>query len=145
MTDEESKDKVYIFLDLSDCKNVPNPVPGDKIELKVQLILRIYLAMLHDTACFSESAPATEASFIVQDLNTNQPKISVANSCVLSGRYKDTLGSQIFLEESTTGQRTSDSELQGVFPQIIGITDKAIVLKEVTEVKGTTKPAATSQ
>lgn len=65
----------------------------------------------------------------MQGLDTNQPEAVLESGLNLRGEYKDTLGSQIFLEESAPGGRPADSELKATFPEIIGITDKAILFK----------------
>ena len=75
----------------------------------------------------------------MQGLDTNRPEVCLENGHILTGGYKDTLGSQMFLEESGSGQRADDSKLQGDYPQVIGISDKTIIFKKILEKKSSTK------
>ena len=71
----------------------------------------------------------------MQGLDTNRPEVCLESGQILTGEYKDTLGSQIFLEESTSGQRAANSKLEGTYPQVIGISEKTIIFKKTAEKK----------
>lgn len=139
MEEGQDDEKVYIFLDFSACSNLERPPPGSKIVLKVKVALAmhtIHKCLIQWYACsLVITGVATNPSF-VQGLDTNYPEVMILKDGKnIKGEYKDTLGSQIFLEESLSGQRAADSELQGAYPQVIGISDKTIIFKQNTEKK----------
>lgn len=77
---------------------------------------------------------------LVQGLDTHEPEIIYGNGMCMTGEYEDTLGDQIFLEESVTGERPHGSNVSGPFPQLLAVTDKSVKFKEKATGTALNKP-----